>query len=181
VEDQELAKGVASADETALCEFMGRFYAPLYRFLWHLSGSRVDAEDLASQALVRARADIRHFRGDGALTPWMFKVARREWLRHSRRDALERRHDRLGEARMVAPPSEDFIVVQAALARLSQDHRAAFLLIEVEGLTVAEASTALGVPAGTVKSRCFFAKKRLRELLGPSYPEVSNHVQPVAD
>ncbi len=77
--------------------------------------------------------------------------------------------------------NDDVIVIQQALARLSPNLRTAFLLTEVEGLTTEEASAAIGIPAGTVKSRCHHAKKRLREILGPTYPEVSNYVQPIPD
>ena len=80
-----------------------------------------------------------------------------------------------------SPHNEDFVIVQQALASLPVHQRTAFLLVEVEGLSTDEASSALAVPVGTVKSRCFHARKRLREILGPSYPEVSNYAQPIPD
>jgi len=88
VEDRELAEKVASGDPAAIAKFVDRFYPPIYRFLWHATGSREDAEDLASQALLRARADVRKFRSDGPLAAWIYRVARREFLRFRRRQAL---------------------------------------------------------------------------------------------
>jgi RNA polymerase sigma-70 factor, ECF subfamily len=181
VEDRELAEKVALGDGEAIGTFVDRFYGPVFRFLWHASGSREDAEDLTSQALLRARMDIRNFRGDGPLAAWIYRVARREFLRFRRRQVLT-----FGFAGHRAPqaadePSEDVVVIQQALALLPSNHRTAFLLTEVEGLSTEEASLALGVPPGTVKSRCYHARKRLREILGPAYPEVSNYAQPIPD
>ena len=59
------------------------------------------------------------------------------------------------------------------------DQRAAFLLTEVEGLTIDEAASALAIPPGTVKSRSHHARLKLRKLLGPTYGEP--HVEPATD
>jgi len=181
VEDRELAEKVASGNPEAIATLVDRFYAPMFRFLWHASGSREDAEDLASQALLRARMDIRRFKSDGPLAAWMYSVARREFLRFRRRQILASLFVANRSPEAVSPHNEDVVVIQQALALIPPNHRTAFLLTEVEGLSTEEAAQALGVPAGTVKSRCFYAKKRLREILGPTYPEVSNHAQPIPD
>ncbi len=59
----------------------------------------------------------------------------------------------------------DGILVEAALARLSREHLAVIRLLHYRRLTVAEAATALGIPAGTVKSRAFYALRQLRVVL----------------
>lgn len=181
VEDSELATAVASGDPQALAQFVERFYAPIFRFLWHACGSREDAEDLASQAFLRARSDIRGYRSEGPLAAWMYGVARREWLRHRRRQTLASLFASTHRFEPTGPPAEGLVVVQAALAKLSLGQREAFLLTEVEGLTIDEAARSLDVPAGTVKSRCHHAKRRLRELLEVAYPEVSNYAAPIPD
>ncbi len=181
VDDRIWIEKVAAGDPEAIAQFVDRFYPTVFRFLWHSCGSKEDAEDLASQALLKARFDIKRFRADGPLAAWMFSIARREYLQFRRRKAL----GSLFEAKHRSEPdptcNDDVIVIQQALARLSPNLRTAFLLTEVEGLTTEEASAAIGIPAGTVKSRCHHAKKRLREILGPTYPEVSNYVQPIPD
>jgi len=88
VEDLELAKGVASGDADAIARFVDRFYPSVFRFLWQASGSREDAEDLASEAMLRARVDIRGYRSDGSLAAWVYSLARREFLQYRRRKAL---------------------------------------------------------------------------------------------
>jgi RNA polymerase sigma-70 factor (ECF subfamily) len=181
VEDIELARRVASGDAEAIARFVDRLYPSVFRFLWHASGSKEEAEDLASQAFLRARGDIHRFRGDGSLSAWMYSLARREYLRYRRRQALANLFRARTVKEVVPPHNEDFILVQDALARLPENQRAVFLLVEVEGLTTEEAARAIGAPVGTVKSRCFHAKKRLREILGPAYPEISNYAQPIPD
>jgi len=181
VEDRELVEKVGLGDPRAIATLVDRFYPSLFRFLWHASGSREDAEDLASQTLLRARADIRKFRAEGPLSAWMYSVARREYLQFRRRQVLASVFASRRRSLFADPTSDDVVVIQQALAQLHPNHRTAFLLTEVEGLSTEEVSTALGIPIGTVKSRCHHAKKRLRELLGPTYPEVSNYVQPIPD
>lgn len=174
--DQELASGIASGSTEALALLIERFHRPVLRYLWHAGGSKEDAEDLASQTLLRVRADVGAFRGEGSLRSWIFQVAYRELLRHRRRHAL---------ARLLTPKpapeqtSDDAIVIAAALARVPISQRAAFLLTEVEGLSVDETAAALGIPAGTVKSRCHHARLALRKLLGATYGET--HVEPALD
>ena len=75
--------------------------------------------------------------------------------------------------------NDDAIVIQQALARVPMAQRNAFLLTEVEGLTVEEAGAALRVPPGTIKSRCYAARKRLQSLLGSTYGE--QYAEPVAE
>src|SRR5579862_3752540 len=110
----------------------------MFRFLWHATGSYDEAEDLTTQAIHRASADIRTFRGDGPLRAWMFRVAHRELLRFRRLRAV-RNAAALRSPGNVDPPNEDVIMLTTALQRLSLPHREAFLLVEVEGFTFDEA------------------------------------------
>jgi len=181
VNDIELAKKVAGGHADAMAILVDRYYAPLFRYLWHASGSREDAEDLASQTMIRARADIHGFRSSGPLRAWMYRVAHRELLRYRRRNAVARFFVQHVDVDDSAGWSEDLIVLSAALAQIPTAQRSALLLVEIEGLSVEEAAATLGVPAGTVKSRCFHAKKRLRELLATTYPEVANHAKPIPE
>ena len=171
--DRQLALGVARRDGDAIQAFLTRFRPPLFRYLWQASGCREDAEDLAGQALLTAARDIRHYRHEGPLQAWVFRVAQRELLRYRRRQRLSS----LFHQHRPDPPAplwpDDSVVVTEALSKVPLNQRTAFLLVEIEGLSTEEAAAALGVPAGTVKSRCFYAKQRLRSLLASTYQE--NH------
>lgn len=169
--DQELADGIAKRDEGALQILIDRFHRPLFRYLWHTGGSKEDAEDLAVQALLRIRAQIKGFRAQGSLRSWIFQIAYRELLRHRRRQAVASFFLARQSTPIQPAPSEDAIVVYQALSRIPAHHRDAFLLVEAEGLTTEEAAEALEIPPGTVKSRCHHARMKLRKLLGATYGE----------
>lgn len=138
----------------------------IYRFLFGLCRNQAEAEDLAQQTFLRAR------RGGafaGSERAWLFRIAYREYLNWRRR-----------AVRLVSMPfsvpsveqgfqlAEAGVDLHRALGKLTPEMRAAFLLIEVDGLTLMEAAEAMGVPEGTVKSRLFRAKESLRKLLDPT-------------
>ncbi len=175
--DQEFAAAIAAGHREALESLVKQYHRPVLRYLWHAGGSREDAEDLATQTLLRVRADACKFRAEGTLRAWIFQIAYRELLRHRRRQSLSHLVSRAkGET---LPPNEDAIVLSQALGTLPLKQRTPFLLVEVEELSVEEAAKVLGIPPGTVKSRCHHARLRLRKLLGPTYGEP--HAEPAID
>jgi RNA polymerase sigma-70 factor, ECF subfamily len=171
VTDEELAKGVALGEEPALRELIERFHRPVLRYLWQISGHREDAEDLAAQTLLRVRKEIKSYRGEGALRGWVFRAAYRELLRHRRWQTVRRLWLARQSQEQPRSSDDDSIVLTQALQMLSEDHRAAFLLTSVEGLTIEEAAQVLGVPAGTIKSRRHHARLKLRQILCHTYGE----------
>lgn len=175
--DQELAAAIADGKREALEELIERFHRPVLRYLWHVGGSKEDAEDLATQTLLKVRAQAHRFRNEGTMQSWVFQIAYREFLHWRRRLAVvhlltPRREE------LIDPPNDDAIVISQALRRVPLPQRTAFLLTEIEGLSVEEAGLALGIPTGTVKSRCHAARKRLQLLLGSTYGD--KHVEPIA-
>jgi RNA polymerase sigma-70 factor (ECF subfamily) len=138
----------------------------VYRFLFGLCRNQAEAEDLAQQAFWRARRGGAY---EGSERAWLLRIAYREFLNWRRR-----------AWRVVALPfhmarteagfemAEAGIDLHRALGKLSTEMRAAFLLVEVDDMTIAEAAKALGVPDGTIKSRVHRARQRLRELLEPA-------------
>jgi len=181
VTDEQLAEALRRRDRDALAILADRYYGPLVRYLWQAGGSREDAEDLASQTLLKVRDEIGTYRHADAFRGWIFRIAYRQLLMHRRRRALALRWFRESAEPISSGPIEDAWVVQEALARLHLGYRAALLLVEVEGLTIQEAADALGIPPGTVKSRCHHARARLRVLLAPTFLEVQTHAQSASD
>ena len=178
VTDQELASGIAEGKVEALELLVEQYHRPILRYLWQVGGSREDAEDLATQALLKVKSSIGGFRGKGSLRGWIFQVAYRELLMLRRRQTIARLL-RPRATEQVQPPSDDAIVIAEALGKLPVGQRAAFLLTEVEGLSVEEAAAALEVANGTIKSRCHSARQRLKQILGPTYGE--SHAEPVIE
>ncbi|MER5946395.1 sigma-70 family RNA polymerase sigma factor [Streptomyces sp. NPDC001904] len=149
---------------------------PLFSFLLRLcDGDRQRAEDLVQETYVRAwqhpeALDAKY----GSVRPWLFTVGRR--LAIDARRARLARPAEVGDAVLEnarvcadhADRSTAALDVRDAVATLSPDHRAVLMEVYFRGASVAEAARVLGIPAGTVKSRAYYALRALRRVL-PGY------------
>jgi RNA polymerase sigma-70 factor, ECF subfamily len=141
-------------------------YDDLYRFLRGLTRHSQEAEDLAQRALVRAFRALDRFDGRSSLRTWLHGIAYREFLNWRRgRRLLLALDPRRGSRDAGFEAVLDRERLLAAIARLSPKIGAAFVLVEVQGMSYDEAALAMDVPAGTVKSRLHEARLRLRGLL----------------
>jgi RNA polymerase sigma-70 factor (ECF subfamily) len=131
-------------------------------------GDRARAEDLVQETLVRAWRHLDVLDPSAApVRPWLFTVAQ-----HLAIDAYRARRARppeVGEAALASVPgldelegTLDRIVVIDALGSLSPEHRAVIVETYYRGRSVAEAARGLGIPPGTVKSRCYYALRALK-------------------
>jgi RNA polymerase sigma-70 factor (ECF subfamily) len=147
-------------DLLAFEDLVREFQADAFRFAWHLTRDRQLAEDVTQEAFLRAFRFLGGFRGDRKFGSWLFSIVRNcamDALRGQRRsDPWE---DQIGP-RSVADPSAR-AELEAALRAVSTEHREAFLLVEVFGLSYQETADILGVAVGTVKSRMFRARQAL--------------------
>jgi len=140
---------------------------PLLRYALHLtSGDRQRAEDIVQETLLRAWL---HPDAIGARPPrpWLFAVARNLAVdAHRARQARPREVGEAALALTAVPDTADRALeswaVADALRSLRPDHRAVLLETYYLGHSVAEAATVLGVPAGTVKSRTYYALRALK-------------------
>jgi RNA polymerase sigma-70 factor (ECF subfamily) len=132
------------------------------------NGDRARAEDIVQETLLRAWRNLEQLDEDvRPVRPWLFTVAQRLAI-----DAHRARHARppeVGDAALATVPSLDElehtldrILVTDALQALSQEHRAVIVETYYRGRTVAEAAAELGIPPGTVKSRCYYALRALK-------------------
>lgn len=135
---------------------------------------REEAADALQDALLSAYRSAGTFRGDARVTTWLHRIVVNACL-----DRVRRRQARptvpLPERDGVADPvdrrdvlaeRETAMEVEAAMAALPVDQRVAILLVDVHGLPVEQAAAVLGVPTGTVKSRCSRGRARLALSLG---------------
>jgi RNA polymerase sigma-70 factor (ECF subfamily) len=150
-----------------------------------LLGDREEARDLAQDVFLQVYRTLGRFQGRSSLKTWIYRITvnqcrnRQRWWRRRRRDRALSIEDLkpADEARLAAPQAaapferverrERAERVQAALLRLSFDHRSILVLREVFGMSCDEIASTLGVPEGTVKSRLARARDGLRRLLLP--------------
>jgi RNA polymerase sigma-70 factor (ECF subfamily) len=170
--DKWLVQRILSGDKAAGEQFVIEHYEAIFRFLRNLTGSKEDAEDLTQQTFLRAWEALPSFRGDSSLSTWLHSIAYREythWLR-SRREfvPLDKIVDMPDEQ---ANQNLEAVLLRWAIYRLDPEHREVFVLYYVQGFSVSEIAKIIGVPAGTVKSRLFFARQKLKELLSDVIPE----------
>ncbi|WP_409330116.1 sigma-70 family RNA polymerase sigma factor [Trujillonella humicola] len=131
-------------------------------------GDHASAEDLVQETLVRAWRHLGRLDEQAApVRPWLYTVAH-----HLAIDAHRARHARpheVGDDAMAAIPSLDQldgaldrIILVDALSSLSRDHRTVLVETYYRGRSVGEVAVVLGVPPGTVKSRCYYALRALK-------------------
>ena len=167
--DRRLVRKILNGDHASANAWVKANYPSVQRFLWHLTGSRDEAADLTQQTFIRIGEALPGFRFECPLRSWVFRIAYREfqhWLRsRSRRPEVEM-FDQPDPSQTL---TEDTVLLLSALQKLPYEMSEAFWLREVEGLSVGEVSEALEIPEGTVKSRCHFARTKLRATLSGAY------------
>lgn len=179
-EDRPWVDRARGGDADAFGELVTRYQHRIVSFTLALTSDRANAEDLAQETFLRAYRGLSSFRGTSSLKTWLYQIATNVARTHTAKQRARREelaHDSEGAARRFdeAASGEDLesraILRQqldAALATLPVELREAVVLRDVEGLEYREISTALGVPMGTVESRIFRARQRLREQLAPA-------------
>lgn len=168
----------ATTAEHELAALQREHGRPLFALLLRLcDGDRQRAEDLVQETLVRAWQHPEALRADAfdSVRPWLMTVGRR--LAIDARRARQARPAEVGAAALDqghAPVCADHaersaaaLDVRRAVKTLTPHHRDVLVLVYLQGASVAEAATELGIPPGTVKSRAFYALRALRrELAG---------------
>ncbi|MBX3204307.1 MAG: RNA polymerase sigma factor [Labilithrix sp.] len=162
------------AEPAAMTLAYRQHHVAVRAFAQRLVGDVEAAEDLVQDVFVALPAAIARFRGDSALRTFLISIAVNHAKNHVR--AAARRRAALGRlGREPEPPSADphrdverrelASRLMLALDALPLEQRVAVVLAEIEERTSAEIATIVGVPEGTVRTRIFHAKRKLRELM----------------
>jgi RNA polymerase sigma-70 factor (ECF subfamily) len=164
--------GRASAGDEALVQAVYREHGrAMLAYATRLLNDRAAAEDVVQEALIRA---WRHpevlTNGKGSIRGWLLTVVRN--LVTDRQRARAARPTEVAETAVEAAVERDHadrvvasVTVLEALEGLSDDHRGVLDQLYFQGNNLSETATALGIPAGTVKSRTYYALKALRRSL----------------
>jgi RNA polymerase sigma-70 factor (ECF subfamily) len=170
-----LARHIAG-DHDAFGELVARHRDRLWAVALRTLGDREEAADALQDALVSAFRAAHTFQGRSAVTTWLHRIVVNACLDRARRNAARPTRpldqEPAQEALLGLDEGADVSAERgelrrelgAALATLPQDQRAALVLVDMQGYPVAEAAAILGVPVGTVKSRCARGRARLLPL-----------------
>ena len=166
--DVELLAAHVAGDRYAFAELFHRHRRQLHRLARLTTRSPEDAEDALQDAMLSAHRGAGSFRHDAAVHSWLHRIvvnACLDRLRRAKGRPTTPLEDVYPEADRTAQV-ETAIVVQQALMRLPVEQRAALVAVDMQGYSIADTARMLGVPEGTVKSRCARGRARLAQLLG---------------
>ena len=175
-EEDELAREAAPADTKREFEERLAECGPLaYRVARGVLHNTADAEDVAQEALLRAYSKFDRLRDRNRFRAWLVRIAFRlalDRLRSGKRRELRdtlwsqpEHQPRAATAEDLAASSEFQAHLDNALAELPEKLRLVLLLAGMEGHTIDETASMLGISTGTVKSRIFYARRQLAEKL----------------
>jgi RNA polymerase sigma-70 factor (ECF subfamily) len=152
-------------------ELARRHHAPLLRLAGVLVG-RDWAEDVVQETLLAAVRALPAFRGDSKLSTWLISILRNQAFlaRRSRRRWPAPLADEVERSRAAPEPDgrdERLAEIVARMRELPEDLRLPLVLFHLEGMPYAEIARAMDCPVGTVRSRLFEARDRIRNMMAP--------------
>jgi RNA polymerase sigma-70 factor, ECF subfamily len=171
--DEALIGRIATGDKVAMQVLFARHHVRVYRFVLRLVRDQTQAEDLISEVFLDVWRQAGRFEARSAVSTWLLAIARYKAL-----SALRRRPDEeLDEdtAAAIEDPGDDpetalekkdkGEILRKCLTALSPEHREIIDLVYYHEKSVEEVAEIVGIPENTVKTRMFYARKRLAELL----------------
>lgn len=168
--DAELLIAHVAGDRDAFAELFVRHRGRLRRLAARRTGTPEDADDALQEAMIKALRAAASFRHHCAVGSWLHRIVvstcADQYHRTSTRCAvpLDDTMQAVGDR---TPQVDTAAVVRGALLTLPVDQRAAVIVVDMHGYSVADAARLLGIPEGTVKSRRARARARLARTLGP--------------
>jgi RNA polymerase sigma-70 factor (ECF subfamily) len=171
--DEMLIQRIADGDRLAMQVLFARHRTPVYRWLLRLVSHEALAEDLLSEVFLDVWRQAGRFEARSSVSTWLMSIARFKALSARRRRA-EAPLDETVECTIADQADDPEVALQkknreellrAALTKLSPDHRAVIDLVYYHGKSVDEVAQILDVPAATVKTRMFYARKKLATLV----------------
>jgi RNA polymerase sigma-70 factor (ECF subfamily) len=171
--DEALVSAIAAGERRAMQALYMRYNIRVYRFVLRLIADAAEAEDIVSEVFLEVwrRADA--FKAKSRVSTWLLAIARNKALSALR----ARRHVQLDDRMAIAitDPAEDAetmlehrarnATIQECLSQLSTIHREVLDLAYYHEKSVEEVAEIVGVPASTVRTRMFYARKRMETLL----------------
>ena len=188
VDDIELVKRCQRGDDGAFDELVTKYRTRVFAMIYHLVHNEQDAWDLAQDGFLKAWKSMDRFRFQSSFYTWLYRIMTNVAI-----DSLRKKQIQGGQefddsiALQDVEPTNDLAPrpdplplvkmerqevrqrIDAAINKLSPEHRAVILLKEMEGLQYHEIADTVGCSLGTVMSRLFYARRKLQTLLKDVY------------
>jgi len=171
--DEALIASIAQGDKRALQTLYGRHNVRVYRFALRFLNDEALAEDMVSEVFFDVWRQAERFEARSKVSTWLLAMARNKALSVLRRRSTEELDEEVAE--FIEDPSDNPEVsmqkkqqtslLQECLTQLSPAHREIVDLVYYHGKTIDEVVEIIGVPVNTVKTRMFYARKRIGELI----------------
>jgi RNA polymerase sigma-70 factor (ECF subfamily) len=171
--DEALIELIAEGDKRAMQVLYARHNVRVYRFILRMTANQSLAEDLVSEVFLDVWRQAENFEAKSQVSTWLLAIARYKALSALRRRTDEHLDDDL--AATIEDTSDNpetamgikdrNIIVQKCLTQLSSAHREVIDLVYYHEKSVEEVAQIVGVPAATVKTRMFYARNKMADLL----------------
>jgi RNA polymerase sigma-70 factor, ECF subfamily len=175
-ENLELIRRSQAGDAEAFCQLVTNYHTRIFTLVYSIVRDQHDACDLVQEVFLKAWQSIHRFENRSSLYTWLYRLSMNVTICSLRRKGLFEEIELSDDIPSSLPsPSincqrnEIREWVNAALAKLSPEHRAVVVLRELEDLQYHEIAEVLNLSIGTVMSRLFYARKKLQSLLGPVF------------
>ena len=172
--DEALVAKVAAGNRLAMQALFARHHTRVYRFVLRLIGNEALAEDVTSETFLCVWQQAERFAARSSFATWLLAIARNKAvteLRHRRELPPDDEEEEDETAEPAHDPEAAYAVrhrravVRACLARLSREQRAIIDLVYYHEKSVQEVAQIMDIPRNTVKTRMFYARRKLSQLL----------------
>jgi RNA polymerase sigma-70 factor (ECF subfamily) len=171
--DEALMARIAAGDRDAMRALYVRHHMRVHRFVLRLVRNQTVAEDVISETFLDVWRQAGSFEGRSAVSTWLLAIARFKALSILRRkkedeldeDGVTALVDPVDNPEVAAQKRDTGQILRQCLTALSRDHREIIDLVYYHEKSVEEVAKIVGIPEATVKTRMFYARKRLSKLL----------------
>ena len=172
--DEVLIGRIAGGDRLAMQVLFARHHVRVFRFVLRLVRNEATAEDLISEVFLDVWRQAGKFEGRSAVSTWLLSIARFKALSALRRkrpeeeldeETAEAIEDQCDDPEVALEKKDKGAVMRQCLTGLSAEHREIIDLVYYHEKSVEEVAEIVGIPEATVKTRMFYARKKLAELL----------------
>jgi len=171
--DEVLIGRIANGERLAMQVLFARHHVRVYRFVLRLVRNEATAEDLISEVFLDVWRQAGKFEGRSAVSTWMLSIARFKALTVLRRRPEEKLdeekagaiEDHADDPEVALAKKDKGAALRQCLSKPSAEHREIIDLVYYHEKSVEEVAGIVGIPQATVKTRTFYARKKLSELL----------------